>query len=838
MIIEKPKLKKVFKRVEVTTNHYNIKFKDDMRATRYEMNYSSKSTTSQDKLNFEHVLKDFKDPLKEIFEWHSPSGKVLYCLNKPRDDISSPEGKGFKVSTMPDGTIDIVKLLDDELESSSTVEEEELSESTLKLIPAGKELDLSQLAKVDADGRSEMLQVFNVCLASLMKHLKLKEFGISGRFFDHRKPNKVSLGKMGSVDVLSGFKVSAGVYQSGVPKILVDWQSRIIRSRSLWDEYCDAYDRNLSHDRIMDAVLGRCFVNTVNNKLVRIDGFDDKLTASSSHTEFETWGEFFKGTYGLKKIYDWEQPLVFSLRRKKVQGPTDSKPKVIEQKTYFLPEMLKGTGLTDSMKNDFRSMQEVARFTKIDPDLRNGRISKMVKSIGASTEAVANLFEIDNGSNTFNAMRMPKPKITFKDDTIRADRGNFFVKGHLYKPVDIKNWVVIWERDEDFAYDFSDALYEAGKRLGMSIEYPKMIALPEEKRKPDHLKKAVRKAAKEEPCIIVTISDPQTCKRGYKIYKDLCCKRYGIPHQNIRLNNKIFNGKKSRGIFDKIAIQMATKIGGVPWKVQQPLALPKGHKIMQIGADVFHSRGKDSIASVVGTLNATFTKHVSFSRVQPKRGQEITNSMSEMVLKSVDTFRKHNKFLPDTIIFYRDGVGRGQHDLVKEHEIKAIEEGLEDRFKSKAPKLVFILVTKRINDRFFTKVEDTESGGFSRGRAPRGPPKILDNPDSGLIVESNVTRSSGFDYFMVAQKVTQGTATPTHYEVIRNNSKLNAEFFYTLTYFMTFNYFNWSGPVKVPSVCQYAHKQAYLLGENHLLKFGKEEDKGIHPSLKKCLFYL
>lgn len=837
MIATKPKMKKLFKKIDVTSNHYNIKFKEDMRATRYEMNFSSKTTVSQDKLNFEHVLKDFKEPLAEIFKWHSSSGKVLYCLNEPREEISSPEGKGFKVSTMPDGTIDIVKLLDDELESSSTVEEEDLSESTLKLIPVGKELDLGKLATVDQDGRAEMLQIFNVCLASLMKRLKLKEFGISGRFFDHKKPNKVSLGRMGSVDVLSGFKVTANVYDKGIPKILVDWQSRIIRSRSLWDEYCDACDRNISHDRIMDAVLGRCFVNTVNNKLVRIDGFDDKLTASSAHTEFETWGEFFKSTYGLQKIYDWDQPLVYNLRRKKIQAPGDQKAKVIEQKTLFLPEMLRGTGLTDSMKNDFRSMQEVARFTKIDPDLRNSRISNMVKGIGASTEAVADLFEIDNDSNTFQAMRMPKPKITFKKDTIIPDKGNFFVKGHLHKPVDLKKWVVIWERDEDFAYEFSDALYEAGRRLGMDIQYPEMIALPDVKRKPEHLKKAVKNAAREEPSIIVTISDPQTCKRGYKIYKDLCYKRYGIPHQNIRLNNKIFNGKKSRGIFDKIAIQMATKIGGVPWKVQQPLLIPKGHRIMQIGADVFHSRGKDSIASVVGTLNSAFNKHISYSRVQPRRGQEITNSMSEMVLKAVEAFKKHNKLLPNTIVFFRDGVGRGQHDLVKHHEIKAIEEGLTERYKSKAPKLVFILVTKRINDRFFTKANAPITGGYSRGGHSRGPAKVLDNPDSGLIVESNVTRTDVFDYFMVAQKVTQGTATPTHYEVIRNDTEFKADFFYTMTYFMTFNYFNWSGPVKVPSVCQYAHKQAYLLGENHLLKFGKE-DKGIHPSLRKSLFYL
>lgn len=838
MIAIKPKLRKIYKRIKVTSNHYNIKLNTSLTAHRYDLNFSSKCSTSQNNLNFAHILSDFKEPLNQIFQWHKSSGKVLFTLNKVKEEPTSPEGKNFKVTFNPDGSIDILKLLNEELESSSTVEDEDMSESTLKLTPAGGALDLQALGSMDHDRREEMLQVFSICLSSLMRHLRLKEFGISGRFFNHEKPSQVSLGYMGNVDVLSGFKVTAGVYNGGIPKILVDWQSRIIRSNSLWDEYCDALDRGLKPAQIEHAVLGRNYINVVNNKSTWIDGFDYDLTPESPHSEFDSWGDFFKNVLGVKEIQDWNQPLVFRTKRTKVKNKMEKKAKIIEEKTYYLPEFLRGTGLTDKMKNNFKTMQKVAEYTKIGPEVRSKRIQRIVEEMETKTGEIADLFEIDFNSNNLQAIQMPKPKIKFGKDVIVPDRGNFFVKGKLYDPVDIKKWAIIWERDEDFAYDFSDELYKACERLGIKMDYPEMIALPDGTRKPDHIKKAVKEAYNGGADIIVSISDNITAKRGYKIYKDLCCKKYGVAHQNIRLNNKIFQGRKSRGIFDKIAIQMSTKLGAVPWKIQQPLEIPKGHIIMQIGADVFHSRGKESIASVVATLNRSFNQHVSFSRVQPKRGQEIMKNMSEMVLKSVEVFQKHNKFLPNTIVFYRDGVGRGQHELVKQHEIKGIEEGLLKSFGAKAPKLVFILVTKRINDRFFTKGTSKPSFGRSRyGRGASGPQGGLDNPDSGLIVERGVTSTDVFDYFMVAQKVTQGTATPTHYEVIRNNSEFCADFFYSMTYFMTFNYFNWSGPVKVPSVCQYAHKQAYLLGENHLLKFGKE-DKGIHRDLRKSLYYL
>ena len=53
---------------------------------------------------------------------------------------------------------------------------------------------------------------------------------------------------------------------------------------------------------------------------------------------------------------------------------------------------------------------------------------------------------------------------------------------------------------------------------------------------------------------------------------------------------------------------------------------------------------------------------------------------------------------------------------------------------------------------------------------------------------------------MVAQSVARGTATPTHYEVLYNNTDLLADSFYQATYYQCYNYYNWSGPVKVPSV--------------------------------------
>lgn len=59
-----------------------------------------------------------------------------------------------------------------------------------------------------------------------------------------------------------------------------------------------------------------------------------------------------------------------------------------------------------------------------------------------------------------------------------------------------------------------------------------------------------------------------------------------------------------------------------------------------------------------------------------------------------------------------------------------------------------------------------------------------------------------------------GTVSPTHYVVVRDGSNLKVDHMQRLTYKMTHLYYNWPGTVRVPAPCLYAHKLAYLIGQN------------------------
>ena len=178
-------------------------------------------------------------------------------------------------------------------------------------------------------------------------------------------------------------------------------------------------------------------------------------------------------------------------------------------------------------------------------------------------------------------------------------------------------------------------------------------------------------------------------------------------------------------------------------------------------------------------------------------------------------------------------MSEGQIRYVKETEVASIRKVFANLKIS--PKLAYIIVNKRINSRFYAK-KGTDFG----------------NPPAGTVVDNCVTLPERYDFFVIPQNVRQGTVNPTSYNVIEVRTNLPFSCFpikptaanYLLqddtgfkpdqmqlfTYMMCHLYFNWPGTVKVPAVCQYAHKLANLVGGN---VHGQPSDR-----LADLLYYL
>jgi len=329
---------------------------------------------------------------------------------------------------------------------------------------------------------------------------------------------------------------------------------------------------------------------------------------------------------------------------------------------------------------------------------------------------------------------------------------------------------------------------------GFKIEFtrPRSVAIKDDR--PHSYTQAINDNIAGQPDMIICLLEKKTS--GYDQIKFLCCKTLGIPSQCV-LAKSLKNPKRVHSICSKIVQQINCKAGGELWHVNIPLP-----NTMMVGIDVCHDthsdsgRGKRSVVGYCATTNSTFTKYYSTVKFQGV-GQEIIDELAECFDLSLENWKKLNGNYPENVIIYRDGVGEGQFIYIFDHEVPQIRNILAR--KNLAIKLTVVIVQKRIHTRIFDHTKNVS-------RPTNVPP--------GTVVDNGCVSGDSYDFYMVSQSVTQGTATPTHYRIIHDEVGLPPNRMQQLTFKLCHLYYNWAGTIRVPAPCHYAHKIAFLIGQS------------------------
>merc|ERR550517_1549786 len=177
---------------------------------------------------------------------------------------------------------------------------------------------------------------------------------------------------------------------------------------------------------------------------------------------------------------------------------------------------------------------------------------------------------------------------------------------------------------------------------------------------------AVNKAADLSPQMIMGII-PNNKGDTYHAIKKILCVNRPIPSQVIiGTLLKKFASKGFMAVATKVGIQMAAKLGAEPWGVNMPLK-----DAMVIGYDSYHDSNQRGLAvgAVVATTNQAMTRYTSMTTMH-RNDEELLNQMKVCVTQAIRKYRETNQRDPSRIIFYRDGVGEGQIQYVKETEVE------------------------------------------------------------------------------------------------------------------------------------------------------------------------
>jgi len=577
---------------------------------------------------------------------------------------------------------------------------------------------------------------------------------------------------------------------------------------------------DLTWERIKVALEGQVVMTHYNNRTYRIDEVTEKFNPQSEfHLRKEdrlvTYLEYYEKRYHLK-VKNKSQPMLISRPTRRDVNRGDDKP------IFLIPELCLMTGLSESMRNDDGVRQAIANKMRVAPDSRVQNLLKFRRRLqdndGIQRELSQWGLQLASDLVTCKGRTLEHEiKIVSQHDTFPI-RGNDWTR-EMYNrsmavPKKMNNWLVLVPNflSQDIRR-FITEMTNCGRTQGFAIENPKIVEM-----------KGIsiddyRKALQEE-CEICSYNIVMVVCRGkrsdvYNMLKQLACCTIGIPIQVI--TDTILK-KSGKSIPTKVMIQMAAKLGAEPWRISGSPLPTEGKKWMVIGYDTYHDAKQNrAVGAFVASINDSFTRYASSVKVH-ENNEELSPNFNYHFQKCLEAYRQAQNCYPTDIFFYRDGVGAGDIDRVKEFELGTLKETCRqlsvrhDDFT--IPRIAFIIVSKRIGTRFFHPT--------SRG---------ANNPPCGTVVDNTVTLFERFDFFLVSQKASRGTVSPTSFNVIEDDTKMTPDDHQKLAYALTHLYYNWTGNLRVPAPIQYAHKLAYLVGEGNF--------NGDHkPHLTNLPYYL
>lgn len=234
-----------------------------------------------------------------------------------------------------------------------------------------------------------------------------------------------------------------------------------------------------------------------------------------------------------------------------------------------------------------------------------------------------------------------------------------------------------------------------------------------------------------------------------------------------------------------------------------------------IGVDVFHAppvfdprtkkRGrKESVGAIIVQVLTKadqngYPELKIFSKTHKRAGGnefDLGDAMKETVSEALRKF----EVSPASVVVWRDGIAESSFRRDALDEIRGVRRGLEGKgvvgqtSKGQQPPvpLAYVVCQKRIGTKLLM-------------------PNGKQGAPAGTLV-SSLQGMSSQTFYINGRSPPFSTPKPVRYIVLERNDALNQVPLGQLTWDQCHCYANWTGSVKVPAVCQYAHKLAELAG--------------------------
>lgn len=651
-----------------------------------------------------------------------------------------------------------------------------------------------QMTKILPPSSDLCIPFYNVVLRRIMKIIGLK---LVGR--NHYDPESAIVIGKHRLQVWPGFSTSIKHTDGGL-HLGVEVIHKVLRNDSVLDVMKTLYQQSKENfqEEVSKEFIGSIVITRYNNRTYRVDAIEWNKSPKDTFTLMDgtktTFFEYYSKHYGIT-LKEVNQPLL--LHQPKERARPGGK-QVITGEILLVPELSFMTGIPEKMKKDFRAMKDLTMHINVSSEQHTHSIKQLLKKISSQPDSVNELskwgLEIDSEILMIQGRTLPLETICLQSSafTTGADVSwsREVVRDPSISAVPMNTWAIFYpHRCAEQAEELVSTFKKVAGPMGVRLERPMCVELRDDRI--DTYVKTIQFRVSSEPhiqlvvCIVVGNRDDL-----YTAVKKLCCVRSPIPSQVINIRT-ISQPQKLRSVAQKIILQINSKLGGELWTVNVPLK-----NLMVVGVDIHHDTSKvhQSVMGFVASVNSTLTRWYSRVTFQTP-SEELISGFRVCLLAALQKYYEVNHNLPEKIVVYRDGVSDGQITVVEQYEIPQVVKCFE-MFPNYEPKLVFIIVQKRIS----TTIYSCAANNFG-------------TPPPGTILDHTLTHRKWVDFYLMAHSIRQGCGMPTHYVCVYNTANLSPDHLQRLTFKMCHLYWNWPGTIRVPAPCKYAHKLAFLSGQ-------------------------
>ncbi|OHT03573.1 Piwi domain containing protein [Tritrichomonas foetus] len=669
---------------------------------------------------------------------------------------------------------------------------------------------ITQTRKVEPDDAESLISIYNTAF-----HKAYHALGLNN--FRRKWINENDISRAGNFQIYGGFLPSISSLSGGL-SYLLDVATRIDREGTLYD-FLRAGIQDESKRVSLQEAARSMQVQTTHRpkkpKTVIVSNILWNQTANNFFFEQEnrktkekqkiSIAEYYRNVYNIECKSD--DILIEMVTRQ--NG--------VDKSTVFPSSVLKVSGISDAERRAGSTMKEIAQVTRIKPQIRKERLDRFIQELKTNQAAADFLnawgFEIGESQKIEGRVIQP-PTLLFSkrasQEPVRVkinDQLKFqsqWQHSAMYEGVTVKNSILIVASSEkrgQVERDFINNLKKVSEGLAVNLPNidPRRHCLFVDNTHPNDYCNVIanyfKDCPKEELPTFIFCILPSQDKYRYDKIKHFLSVELGIPSQCVK-DQTIFGKANNLSVYTNLAIQMASKLGGVPFRVDVPLG-----KTMSVGLSLSISRGSAPVCAGTCSFDYGLTHFLSKSK-SLQRGENVipADFLTEFIAEGLDKFNKHNGFYPSHVVVYRDGVSYGQMKKLKEGEVKPIADTIVNVTGVETTSFAFMIAQKH--------------GSIRILREDR--PGSYENAGAGTVIVDKIAAKGVAEFYMISHFANQGSASPTRYTIIHHYPLgLSDDKLIELTHFQTIQYPNWNGSIRTPACLMLASRLAEM-SKSHL----------------------